>query len=262
MEDLLKSLVLGIIQGLTEFLPISSTGHLVLGRKLLGMGEAGLFLDTLLHFGTLIALVAVYWDDIQGLIRRPFSRLGLLLMVGTIPTALIGLSFEEYFEQISKTGSTIGVEFLVTGFILMAAERWKESAQKRFEQITWTDALIIGTLQGAAIMPAISRSGLTIAGSLLRGIHKEDAARFSFLISLPAIFGACVLQGKKLLDHQVSEMVGLIPLLAGTFAAAVSGYIAVKWMIRILNKGSLKIFAYYVWALGAVIVTLQAIGIW
>ncbi|HJV45708.1 MAG TPA: undecaprenyl-diphosphate phosphatase [Bacillota bacterium] len=263
MEELMKSIILGLIQGITEFLPISSTGHLVLGRKLFGMAEAGLFLDVLLHFGTLVAVIAVYWDDIVSIIRKPFSRLTWLLIIGTIPTAIIGLTFEDYFEEISISGSTIGVEFIATGFILWIAEYYKRSTKigKQLDQVTWTDALIIGTLQGAAILPAISRSGLTIAGSLFRGIEKETAARFSFLLSIPAILGACVIQGKKVVENQ-TELIGLFPLLFGTFAAAISGYVAVKWMIQIIKKGSLKIFSGYVWVLGSLILVLQLLGKW
>jgi undecaprenyl-diphosphatase len=261
MEETLKSLILGVIQGLTEFLPISSTGHLVLGRKYLGMTEAGLFLDTMLHFGTLVAVVVVFWEDIVKLIRNPLSRLSLLLIVGTIPTAIIGLSFQDYFERVSVTGATIGVEFLVTGWILWVADKVKKSGDKDLDDITFGDALIVGTLQGAAILPAISRSGLTIAGSLLRGMKREAAAKFSFLLSLPAIMGACVLQGSKLIEGQ-SETIGLFALLVGTAAAALAGYIAVKWMLRILQTGTLKWFSYYVWALGLVIISLQLTGYW
>lgn len=261
MEEIMKSLILGLIQGFTEFLPISSTGHLVLGRKFLDLSEAGLFLDTMLHFGTLVAVVAAFWEDIVELIRRPFSRLGLLLLAGTIPTAIIGLSFEDFFEEISKTGSTIGIEFLATGFILWAADSWKNKGEKSLDDITYRDALVIGALQGAAILPAISRSGLTIAGSLFCGIEKQTAARFSFLLSLPAIFGACLLQGKKLAENQV-ESIGLIALLIGTFAAAISGYIAVRWMLKIINQGSLKIFSFYVWVLGCFVILLQLLGKW
>lgn len=261
MEEVIKALILGIIQGFTEFLPISSTGHLVLGRKFLGLEDAGLFLDTLLHFGTLIAVIAVFWDDIIGLLKKPFSRLGILIIVGTIPTAVIGLAFEDYFEEISKTGSTIGVEFLVTGFILWYADQMKKRGNKGIEDITLKDAFLIGTLQGAAILPAISRSGLTIATSLFRGIEKQTAARFSFLLSLPAILGACLLQGKKVMEQQV-ESISLLSLLVGTFASAICGYIAVKWMLQILNKGSLKIFAVYVFILGGIIIVLQFFGMW
>ena len=259
MEELLKALILGTVQGLTEFLPVSSTGHLLLGRKLLGLSEAGLFLDTMLHLGTLLAVVAVFWKDIVDMMKRPFSRLSLLIIVGTIPTAIIGLAFEDFFEDISKTGVTVGWEFLATGVILWVADNMKKKGTKNIEQVSFKDALIVGTLQGAAILPAISRSGLTIAGALFRGIDKQAAARFSFLLSLPAILGAVVLQSAKLAGGQ-AESIGAIPLLVGTLAAAVSGYVAVKWMLAILQRGSLKIFSVYVWILGIGVLTAQMLG--
>lgn len=259
MEELLKALILGTVQGLTEFLPVSSTGHLLLGRKLLGLSEAGLFLDTMLHLGTLLAVVAVFWKDIVDMMKRPFSRLSLLIIVGTIPTAIIGLAFEDFFEDISKTGVTVGWEFLATGVILWVADNMKKKGTKNIEQVSFKDALIVGTLQGAAILPAISRSGLTIAGALFRGIDKQAAARFSFLLSLPAILGAVVLQSAKLAGGQ-AESIGAIPLLVGTLAAAVSGYLAVKWMLSILQRGSLKIFSVYVWILGIGVLTAQMLG--
>lgn len=260
MSELIHSFILGIIQGLTEFLPISSTGHLVLGRKLMGLEEAGLFLDTMLHLGTLLAVVVVFWQDIIYMIRNPFSRLSLLIIAGTIPTAIIGLTFKDYFEEISVTGATIGYEFLATGLILWFADNIKGKGHKTLEQIKLSDALLIGTLQGAAILPAISRSGLTIAGALFRGIDKGAAARFSFLLALPAILGAVVLQVKDLSDGVALESIGLIPLIVGTLAAALSGYAAVKWMLVILQKGSLKWFSIYVWLLGISILIAQWTG--
>ena len=257
--EILKTTVLGVIQGFTEFLPISSTGHLVLGRKLFGLSEAGLFMDTMLHVGTLLAVVVVFWKDIVHMLRNPFSKLSLLIIVGTIPTAIIGLAFEDFFEEISKTGQTIGVEFLVTGLILWFADNAKKSATKDLEQISYTDAIVMGTLQGAAILPAISRSGLTIAGAFFRKINKQAAARFSFLLSLPAILGAVVLQSAKLVGGQV-ESVGITALIAGTIASAIAGYIAVKWMLDILQRGSLKVFSVYVWILGIMIIIAQVYG--
>lgn len=259
MEDILKALILGTIQGLTEFLPVSSTGHLLLGRKLLGLSEAGLFLDTMLHLGTLLAVVAVFWQDIVNMMKRPFSRLSLLIIAGTIPTAVIGLTFEDFFENISKTGVTVGWEFLATGLILWAADNMKKKGRKNIEQISFKDAFIVGALQGAAILPAISRSGLTIAGALFQGINKQTAARFSFLLSLPAILGAVVLQSAKLVGGQ-AESIGAVPLLVGTVAAAVAGYVAVKWMLAILQRGSLKIFSVYVWILGIGVLAAQMLG--
>ena len=265
MEELLKALILGITQGFTEFLPISSTGHLLIFRKLFGLSEAGLFLDTMLHLGTLIAVFIVFWEDIIQLIKRPFSKLALLIIVGTIPTAIIGLTFEDFFEGISKTGATVGWEFLFTGVILWLAESMKGKGFKNIDQISFKDAFLVGTLQGAAILPAVSRSGLTIAGALFRGIDKETAARFSFLISIPAILGAVVLQSMKLFSGEESaslDAIGIIPLLVATIASAIAGYVAVKWMLKIIQKGSLKVFSIYVWILGISILVTQFLGKW
>ncbi|HZG14022.1 MAG TPA: undecaprenyl-diphosphate phosphatase [Candidatus Bathyarchaeia archaeon] len=260
MLVLIEHIILGIIQGLTEFLPISSTGHLVLFRQLFGLQEAGLLFDTMLHFGTLIAVVIVFWPEILQLLRNPFGKLARLLVVGTIPTAAIGLTFEDFFEEISQTGMTIGYEFLATGLIIWAVESMRKG-KRSFEQINYTDALIIGTLQGAAILPAISRSGLTIAGALMRGIERGEAARFSFLLSLPAILGGVVLQTKKLVDGPV-ESIALIPMLIGTMFAAIAGYFAIRWMLKIISTGSMKGFAVYVWLLGVVILAMQFFGYW
>lgn len=258
MLVLLEHIILGIIQGLTEFLPISSTGHLVLFRKLFGLQEAGLPFDTMMHLGTMVAVVIIFWPEIKSILMNPFGKLTRLLVVGTIPTGIIGLAFDDFFEEISRTGVTIGYEFLVTGFILWGVESMRRGHRK-IDQINYTDALIIGTLQGAAILPAISRSGLTIAGSLMRGIDRADAARFSFLLSLPAILGAAVLQSKKLVEHPV-ETAAFIPMLVGTIFAAIAGYFAIRWMLRVISNGSMRGFAIYVWILGALILALQFMG--
>ncbi|MGC5325885.1 undecaprenyl-diphosphate phosphatase [Brevibacillus sp. SYSU BS000544] len=260
MLQYIESMILGIIQGLTEFLPISSTGHLVLFGKIFGLREAGLLFDTLLHLGTLIAVVIVYWEEVKYILMNPFSKMTRLLVVGTIPTAIIGLTFKDYFEEISRTGQTIGFEFIATGFIIWAVESLRRGT-RRFDQINYTDALLIGTLQGAAILPAISRSGLTIAGALMRGIDRAEAARFSFLLSLPAILGATVLQTKDLLEQPL-ESGQMMPMILGAVFAGISGYFAIRWMIRIISNGSMKGFAVYVWILGAIILGLQYFGMW
>ncbi|EIT85787.1 undecaprenyl pyrophosphate phosphatase [Fictibacillus macauensis ZFHKF-1] len=258
--DWFEALILGIIQGLTEFLPISSTGHLLLGRKLFGLEDAGLLLDSLLHIGTLVAVVTVYWQELKSIVRKPFSRITWLLVAGTLPTVIIGLAFKDFFEEISKTGITVGWEFLATGCILWLADTMKKKGHKTLQQITTMDALIIGSFQGAAILPALSRSGLTIAAALFRKIDKATAAYFSFLLSIPAIAGGCVLQLKDLF-FQRSEHLSFSALFIGTLASALFGYVAVKWMISLLKKGSLKGFAVYVWALGAFILLLQGIHV-
>lgn len=259
MNEFFKTIILGLIQGLTEFLPVSSSGHLLVARKLFGLAEAGLLLDTMLHLGTLLAVIVVFWRDILEMIRRPFSHLTLLIIVGTIPTAIIGLVFKDFFEEIARSGVTVGWEFLATGLILWFADRIKNKGYKNIKEITFMDALIVGALQGAAILPAISRSGLTIAGSLFQRIDRATAARFSFLLSIPAIMGAVVLQIPDLLAGG-TEAIGAGPLVLGTVVAAISGYFAIKWMLNIIRRGSLKVFAVYVWILGAVILGAQFLG--
>jgi undecaprenyl-diphosphatase len=257
--DWLEAAILGIIQGLTEFLPISSTGHLYLGRHFFGLDEIGLFLDTMLHLGTLIALIIIYRKDIWKIIQNPFSHLSLLVLLATIPTVAIGLTFKDFFEEISKTGITIGWEFIATGLILWLADQSRTN-KKKLSQIKYRDALLIGTFQGLAIMPALSRSGLTIAAALFRGIDRETAAFFSFLLSIPSIAGAVLLQSIEMISAPV-EMVSLSSLLIATFFSALFGYIAIKWMISILQKGSLKRFAIYVWILGIFILIAQQTNI-
>ena len=259
MEEIIKTAILGLIQGFTEFLPVSSSGHLLVFRKIFGLAEAGLLLDTMLHLGTLVAVIAVFWRDIWEMIKKPFSHLTLLIVVGTIPTGIIGLLFKDTFENLARSGVTVGWEFLITGLILWFADNLKERGLKDVSRITFKDSLIVGTLQGVAILPAISRSGLTIAGSLFQGIDRKTAAKFSFLLSIPAIMGAVVVQGKDILEGNL-EGIGLSSLVVGTLVAAVCGYIAVRWMIKIIQRGSLKGFSIYVWVIGVGILLAQLFG--
>ncbi|MCP8970356.1 undecaprenyl-diphosphate phosphatase [Ectobacillus ponti] len=255
----LEALLLGIIQGLTEFLPISSTGHLYLGRHLVGLDEAGLFLDTMLHIGTLVAVFIYYKHEFVKMLRNPFSKLTYLLIVGTIPAVIVGLLFKDFFDEISKTGVTIGWEFLATGVFLYWAEAGK-SGRRKMEDITYGDALFIGSFQAFAIFPAISRSGMTIVAGLWRKLDRETAAYFSFLISTPAIVGGIVLQLADVFSGQ-TENISAASLAVGAVSSAFFGYIAVAWMITYLKRHSLKVFAYYVWALGGLILFLQFTGV-
>lgn len=255
----LEAIILGFIQGLTEFLPISSTGHLYLGRHLFGLDEAGLFLDTMLHVGTLLAVLVVYKHELLHIIKNPFGKLSKLLIIGTIPAVIVGFLFSGLFESISKTGITIGWEFLFTGFILWIADGIRSGA-KKMESITYGDALFIGSFQAAAIFPAISRSGLTIAAGLFRKLDRETAAYFSFLLSIPAITGGIVLQFGEMLSGR-TEAISLGSLFVATLSSALFGYMAVVWMINFLKRRSLKIFAVYVWILGFAILILQLTGV-
>lgn len=254
--DWIEAVILGIVQGLTEFLPISSTGHLYLGRELIGLKEAGLFLDTMLHAGTLLAVLLVYKKEIWSMIISPFRKLTLILLIGTMPAVGVGLLLNDYFEEISTTGVTIGWEFLITGLVLWFSDRIK-NGYKKVEDLTYTDALFIGSFQALAIFPAISRSGLTIAAGLIRKLDREVAAYFSFLLSIPVIAGAVLLQLVRVFQGQVIEQVTGQALVIATLASALAGYIAVRWMISYLKKGSLKWFAVYVWLLGGLVLFIQ-----
>ncbi len=254
----LEAFILGVIQGFTEFLPISSTGHLYLGRHLFGLEEAGLLLDTMLHIGTLAAILLFYRREFLSILRHPFGKMSWLLVIGTIPAVIFGLLFKDYVAVISETGATIGWEFLLTGCFLWYSESIRQG-RKKMADITMGDALFIGMFQAAAIMPALSRSGFTIAAGLLRKLDRETAAYFSFLLSTPAIAGAIVLQTADLLKGE-GETISAIPLLIGIAASAVFGYIAVKWMIAYLKKYSMKVFAIYVWVIGGFILIMQFTG--
>lgn len=254
-----EAFFLGILQGLTEFLPISSSGHLYLGRHLFGLDDAGLFLDTMLHLGTLVAVLIFYKKELWYIVKNPFSKLTMLLIVGTVPAVVAGLLFKDTFEEISKTGVTIGWEFLITGLMLWTADTIKDG-YKKMDDISFTDVFIIGIFQATAIFPAISRSGATIAAGLVRRLDRQTAAYFSFLLSTPAIAGALILQSFDLFGGK-TENISVGALVIGMIVSGVVGYFAIRWMIGFLKKRSLKIFAVYVWILGLVILGAQFTGV-
>jgi len=252
-----EAIVLGLVQGLTEFLPISSSGHLVIFQRLFGLRDVISF-DVAVHFATLVAVCAVFWKDIIEMLKRPFSKLPLLIVVGTIPTALIGFLFKDFFEMIFDSAVTLGFEFLITGLVLLYAESVR-TKNKGLKEMSYGDATVVGVAQGLAILPAVSRSGLTLAGSLARGLNREFALKFSFLMSIPAILGATVLDVYDTVKAG-SLNVAVGPLIVGMLVAAVSGYLTVKFMLKIFSKTSLKVFSYYVFVLGTLIIIEQIVS--
>jgi undecaprenyl-diphosphatase len=254
----LQGLILGIIQGLTEFLPISSSGHLVLFEKLLDIQKGGITFEIAVHLATLISVCIVLRQEIISMIKKPFSRLTILVVVGTIPTLVIGAVFNDVFEKIFESGASLGFEFILTGLVLWYAESIRKG-NKGLEAMTCGDAAVVGIAQGIAILPAVSRSGLTIAGALSRGLNREFALKFSFLMSIPSILAAVAKDGYDVLKAggELGHGVELVPLIAGMIAAAISGYIAVRFMLKIFSRMSLKAFSYYVFALGSLIIVDQ-----
>lgn len=257
--NIFQGFILGLIQGLTEFLPISSSGHLVLFQKLFGLEKGVLTFDVAVHFATLIAVVWIFREDVIGMIKKPFSKLTLLVVAGTIPTVIIALVFKDQIERIFESGVTLGFEFLLTGFVLWFAENIR-SKNKGLENTSYVDAAVMGTAQAIAILPAVSRSGLTLAGALMRGLNREFALKLSFLISIPAILGATLFDLKDTIGAAgAAEQIGLWPLVIGMLVAGISGYLSIKFMLKIFSKTSLKIFSYYVFALGILIIVEQLV---
>lgn len=249
----LQALVLGIVQGITEFLPISSSGHLVFLERVWHVNGGGLLFVTLVHVGTLAAVLFAMRNDVRALIHNPFSWTGRMILLALVPTAIIGVVFEELFERLFQNPVTVGFEFVITGVVLWWIDSI-EPGKKQMADIEPVDSLWVGTLQGLAIIPALSRSGLTMVGGVWRGLDRETAARFSFLLSIPAIVGATLVQLDDLLESPKSiGGLGVGPAVIGTLAALVAGYAAVKWTLWLIKRAKMRYFAVYVWILAAIV---------
>lgn len=252
-----EAALLGIVQGLTEFLPVSSSGHLALFRKLLGLEGGGLTFEVMVHFGTLVAVLAALRSDwlpiATGLFRRAERgealRKAALLAAGTLPVGVLGLGLQGAVEAAFSSAKAVGVFLLFTGGVLWASEGLARRARaaKALEEISIADALVVGCAQAVAILPGVSRSGMTIGAGLARGAGREAAARFAFLLSIPAILGAAVVELPDLLSAGIE---GSVPVLVGAAAAALSGYASIRFFLGFLRERSLRPFAYYTWAAG------------
>ena len=247
---------------MTEFLPISSSGHLVFFQSLFGLKEPQLFFDVMLHLGTLLAVVVFFWEDIARMAQGSMSRLKrekkdqqggkllLLIVLATVPTGLMGIVFRDWFESFFSEPKLVGVMLLVTGLVLWVT-RYVREQHRGIEGMTWRDAILIGIAQGLAIIPGISRSGATISTGFVRGLDRSLAGRFSFLVSIPAILGATVLEFPKI------ETTGAIWVtLAGTAVAFSVGLLSLKLLMRIIQAGRLFNFSYYCWGMGLLMILL------
>lgn len=254
--SLFEALFLGILQGATEFLPVSSSGHLVLIPAIFNLQPAGLTAVAIAHQGTLLAVIVYFFRDLWDIVRdtiggllqgaplgTPSARLGWLIVIGSIPAAVLGLFFEGFFEDLFARPAWAAVFLLVTAGLLVIGE-WLRRDHKPQEEMTWLDTIVIGLFQGLALFPGISRSGSTIVGGLLRGFDRSTAARYSFLLGIPAILGAGLL---SLLDLFASDNVAaqLTPLSIVFVAAAISGYACIHWLLQWVKRHSLIPFAVY-----------------
>ena len=268
VPQLIHAAVLGLMQGLAEFLPISSSAHLVIIPEILGWPYLGKAFDVALHFGTLLALFVVFKDDVVILLRgtknlfmrspdaKPGeSSLVLKLIVGCIPAGVIGLAFEDVIEE--KLGGLLFVAAMLIGWgiLLELADRKQNTEGGRtLEDLTFRDAIIIGCAQAAALMPGTSRSGSTITTALFLGFTRTEAARFSFLLSLPVVAGASLLKGIKMAnDPSTVEILG--PLMVGILVSAVSGFLCIKYFLKYLRNNSFRPFVIYRIVLGLFLIS-------
>ncbi len=244
------ALILGGLQGITEFLPISSSGHLVLGEELLGLEIEELkSFDVFVHVGTLLAILVYFWKDIWGMLKNigknnVYGRLLLYILIGTVPAALFGIFGEDWIDGIFRNVNYVAGAMFVVGLMFITGEQVYGKRGKRgsLEGMTWWKALFIGCFQAVALIPGVSRSGSTIVAGLFQGIKREEAARFSFLLGIPAIAGAGLLTAVK---ESGEATVDLIPTLIGFGSSFILGLISVSILMKFLKKYSLRVFAVY-----------------
>lgn len=268
-----EAVILGVIQGITEFLPISSSGHLVIFQEILGMNDiesSHMFFDILLHLGTLVSIVLVYSKDVYNLIieifkvagdiirgrfsigNSPYRRMVILIIISTMPTVIIALLFKDVIEGMFSSVNRVGVPLIITGFLLWMSSKLITGSKDALS-LKYSNAFIIGLFQSAAVIPGISRSGSTIVGGLFNGLGREFVVKYSFLMSIPAIIGAGVLQIPDLMQTGFNNDL-IFPYISGAIMAAITGFLAIKFLINILKKGKLHLFSYYCWCLGGIII--------
>ena len=273
----METIFLGVIQGLTEFLPVSSSGHLVFFQNLIGLKEPELLLDCSLHLGTLLAVCIYFRSDLRVMVRELWQLLkqkkitlggsgipepdGRLkkqvdyliwwVFIGSVPTGIIGLVFREPLENLFGSVNTVGAMLIVTG-VIVGLTRFIPDGYGTRGRIGFVVALAVGTAQGLAIIPGISRSGATIVCGLLFGLDRELAGRFSFLLAIPAIVAALAIQ----INFEALARVGLLPLVLGFITSAIVGLIALRLLMGVVKKGHLYYFAPYCWAVGLLVLVL------
>lgn len=270
----LTAVLLGLVQGVTEFLPVSSSGHLAIAEQLLNLQGASNvpgFFDVLLHLGTLVAVFIAYWDDIRDMIVEFFAGIGdlahhstpnpvpparrliLLIIVGTLPLFVM-VPFRHFFSSLGDNMYFIGGALIFTGILLFASDR-VHHGRKTEKTATMLDALLVGIGQAVALCPGISRSGMTITTGCFAGFERKFAVRFAFLLSIPAVIGANILSLKDAIDAGI-DWASVPAYLVGVAVAAVSGYACIRLLRYIADKGRFGAFAYYCWAVGALTLAL------
>ena len=264
--SILEGALLGLLQGLAEFLPISSSGHLNLFQALLHTQlDNQLLFNILLHVGTLIAVAVVFWKDWMDMLLHPIKNNTLLLLfIASLPALAAKILFDKPLEYAETHNTLLGVCFLITALMLILTQRFsrrQEAAGVAKEKVGVLEALVMGCLQAIGMLPGISRSGSTIFGGMCARVNREAAAKFSFMMSAPAIAGALLLEGKDALEEGWFTQLELLPTLVGIVVACVSGYIAIRFMLGLISRASLNWFALYVAILGLLFLVLQLLSL-
>lgn len=291
--SLIESIILGVVQGIAEFLPISSSGHLALFKKLFGLSDVGLTYDILLHAGTLVAVFIVYWSDIWKLIKEgigividvcrnigrffaalfrkkkasyirivntTYRKFVMLIIVSTIPTGILGIVFKKIFNLDNPSLIIPGISLLITGCMLLIVDDLP-AGNKTPKEMTYKNSIILGIAQGIATLPGISRSGTTLTVGILNGLDRKFAIKYSFIMSIPAILGACVLDIKDLFSPS-NAVTGteLAYYMVGAVVAAIVGYICIRTLLVLFKNRKVKYFSYYCFAVGAIAIVANFVA--
>jgi undecaprenyl-diphosphatase len=286
--ETLDALILGALQGVTEFVPISSSGHLVIAEEFLGLDVSSLkSFDVIVHVGTLLAILLYFWDDVWGLISAfwrlvsgrlekddPYGRMILYIVIGTVPAVFAGVYLGEWIDGIFRNVSAVGWAMMGVGFVFLLAEfvyKFKpaegfftkvrdffrrDNAEKEVREMRWWKAILIGLAQATALIPGVSRSGMTISAGLFSGVERTNAARFSFLLGVPAILGAGIYTGIGEMGNGAAEgaiCLNPLPLIVGFLASFVVGFLSISLLMKFLKKHSLVLFAIYLIGMGLII---------
>lgn len=264
--NLLFSALMGIVQGLSEFLPISSSGHLIVAEKLLGLLGLGNSADSLsfavmLHLGTLLAVAAIFFRDWLDMLRHPIkNRTLLMLFIASLPALLVALALGDTLDTLFE-GWFLGISFLITALFL-ALIQWLDArrAEKGRDSVQTRDALIMGGFQAVALLPGVSRSGSTLLGGIISGLDRRTAAKFSFMMSAPAILGSFVMEGKDALEKEGLGSLINADSLVGLLFAALAGFLAIRFMLKLIERISFYRFALYVALVGIAVILMQVTG--
>ncbi|MBQ7307226.1 MAG: undecaprenyl-diphosphate phosphatase [Clostridia bacterium] len=256
---IIHAFILGIVQGFTEFLPVSSSGHLVLLEDIFNIENDILFFDLMLHLATLLAVIIFYRKKIWQLIKKPFSPLMLYLIMATFPTVIIAFAFKDFFVS-SFSGEYLIIGFLITCIFLTLIQNI-QTKYKLEEKMSVGKSIVVGLFQGLSIMPGISRSGSTITASIIQGVNQEEAADFSFLISIPVILGSSVLQFVDIIKNDITLSISVWCIIVGMITSFIFGILSIKFMTNIIKKNKYHIFIIYLLCLSILILILKSFTI-